>query len=279
MVARAQVIATLLLAGGLAGCANDPLYLPSPTNMEAGVDDGTGALSEAKSSLVLPIKPETTEDATARMKLADELGVMVPYVKLGDLDLEVEWTIKNLDPMPGQAKIELNGANEWFTYDPSVIVLDADDDEAPPTPGLAGDIPIDVPGDGEVSGVFREDQLEEASIDLDQITRGNVNPFAAMLTVNKHDDSFQPLSAPMTMNPTCQQDPDDPTCQQQPTGPAVPREAFASIVRVDLVFEPDRHMVLDYTVRVRDHRGILHDHGVDAPADEIVTFQPTVYMP
>lgn len=264
----------------VAGCANDPVYLTPPTNMEAGMDDGTGKLVVAKTSLMLPIKPENSIDKAGDAALARKLGVMVPYVRVGDLDIEVEYTIKNLDSTPGQARVDLNGANEWFVYDPSMINLaPPGNDEAPPTPPLAGNIPIDVPANATVEGVFREDQLLEAEIDIDQVTRGNINPFAATLTVNKNDKSFQPLTPSMVTNPMCQMDPPPAGCVQQPMGPAVPREAFAGIVRIDLVFHPDHHMVLDYTVRVRDHRGILHDMGLAAPPSQIVMFTPTVYMP
>ena len=76
-----------------------------------------------------------------------------------------------------------------------MIMLDPNDDEAPPTPGLlAATSRSTSPADGEVSGLFTEDQLREASIDLDQITRGNVNPFAAMLTINKNAQAFQPMT-------------------------------------------------------------------------------------
>ena len=65
-----------------------------------------------------------------------------------------------------------------------MIVLDPGDDEAPPTPRPRGRHPDRHRGaTATVSGVFREDQLLEAAIDLDQITRGNVNPFAATLTI------------------------------------------------------------------------------------------------
>ena len=265
--------ATLIIVAA-AGCANDPEYLPQSMTMEAGQDDGMGGFTQATSSLMIPIKPETTKDANARMALATKLGVMVPYVKVGDIDLEVDWTIKNLDGSPGQAKVELNGANEWFVYDPSMIVLDPTDNEAPPTPGLQGDIPIDVPANGQVDGLFREDQALEASIDCDQVTRGNVNPFTATLTVNKNDPSFQPMSAPILPTATM---PDPPP--QTPMGTAIPRAAFANLIRVDLVFKPDHHMTLDYTVRVRDHRGIVDDKGVASPASEIVMFMPAVYTP
>src|SRR4051795_13440826 len=104
----------------LVGCANDPEYIPAPMTMEAGVADMMGMLSEAKASLTLPIKTESAADKTKRDALSTQLGVTVPYVKVGDLELDVEWTIKNLDSKAGQAKIELNGANELFSFDPSI---------------------------------------------------------------------------------------------------------------------------------------------------------------
>lgn len=270
---RVLVLSSVIAgAGAAAGCANDPTYLQAPMAMEAGVADMTGMKTEAHASLVLPIKTETATDKTKRDALAAKLGVAVPYVKVGDIELDVEWTIKNLDTMPGQAKIQLNGANELFSYDPTLIMLaPPDDDEAPPTPGLTGDVPIDVPAGGSVSGLFTEDQLREASIDLDQVTRGNVSPFRAVITVSKNALSFQPLDAP---------NPADPNFVQTPLGPPIPREAFAQIIRVDLVFKPSTHMSLDFNVRVRDVRGILHDLGLAAETEkpnELTTFMPMAY--
>jgi hypothetical protein len=260
------------LVVSLVGCANDPAYLQAPMTMEAGMADTTGKLTEAKASLQLPIKTETATDKAKRDARSMQLGVAVPYVKVGDLELDVEWTIKNLDNRPGQARIQLDGANELFSYDPTLINLSPpDDDEGPKTPGLDGDIPIDVPAGGSVSGLFTEDQLREASIDLDQVTRGNVSPFRAVLTVSKNALSFQPLNAP---------NPADPMFMQTPVGPPIPREAFAEMIRIDLVFKPSTHMTLDFNVRVRDVRGILHELGLTAATTkpgELQTFMPMAY--
>lgn len=254
---------------GVAACANDPQYIQAPTVLTATADM-MGVVNQPIGALALPIKPESTADAQKRMALASQLGVAVPYVKVGDLAVEIEWTIKNPDTMPGQAKVELNGGNELFYFDPKLVNLAAPNDrEAPPTPGLQGDIPIDVPASGEVSGLFREDQVLEASIDLDMITRGNVNPFHAVLTINKNVDSFQPMTAPMPANMNY---------TQTPTGPVVPRAAFAHMVCFQIVFKPDRPMTLEYTVRVRDIRGgLVHERGNHAPAGELVTFAPMAY--
>lgn len=264
---RQHLVLTTL---ALSACANDPLYLPGPGRLEAG----TEAMPVATAQLPLPIELETTVDAAVRAARAAELMVDVPYVKVGDLEVSVEWRIRNLTAEDGEARIQLNGANEYFSYEPALLAVGLDDDEPQP-PGLEGDIPIHVPAMGTVSGLFREDQLREASIDLDQITRGNVNPFRATLTTSKNLTEFAEL-APLTF------DANGEPLPQEPTGVVYPREAFAQIVRVDLVFTPTRHMALDYTVRVRDVRGIMHElldaAAVEAPG-ELQTFAPATYTP
>jgi hypothetical protein len=271
----------------VAACANDPEYLPGAASIQGGtMMDAMGNLVAAKGSLALPIKPETQKDMDARTALQATLpaDVVVPYVKVDDLDVSVEWTVTNLDTdNPGKFLVELNGANEAFTYDPSVIMLGAPGDEdAPPTPGLGGDIPTDIPAGGVMQGLFTEDNVLEAAVDLDQITRGAINPFAATLTVSKNIQTFQPV---MTPAPTA----DDPDPTPVPVGDAIPRLAFRGFIRIDLVFKPDRPMQLDFNIRVRDTRGIIDDKGVGSPPaelwDMVVTCAdlsnacPTVYMP
>jgi hypothetical protein len=256
------------------------MYLPGSMAIEAGIRDETNGLrSEATATLQLPIKTETAGDASAREKLAAELDpVEVPYVRIGDLEIEVEWTIKNLDDSEGDATVELNGANEFFAYNPAVIVLDPEDEDPPPTPGLAGDIPLTVPAGATISGLFTEDDLREAAIDLDQVTRGNVNPFRASLTISKNASAFQPLTPPNPM-PAEGAGPYD---GQKADGPEIPRKAFAGLTRIDLVFRATAHMELKYNVRVRDLRGIMHElllaAETEAP-DELQMFMPVDYTP
>jgi hypothetical protein len=261
-------ITIVFFGAALCACANDPMYLPQTVVLEGGVPDANGMTMPVKSSLQIPFKPETMADMTTRMDLMTKLGVDVPYIKVDDVDLEVEWTVQNLDMNPGQFVIGVNGANEVFAYDPTLIVVDPNDEEAPPTPDLAGDIPTDIGPMQTLSGTIREDQLLEAAIDLDQITRGNMNPFAANLTVSKNIASFQPMTA---LDPTM------PDLMQMPTGPEIPRAAFRGFIRLDIVFTPNTHMEMSYTVRARDHRGIIDDKGVDAPMEELWIVMPPFF--
>ena len=138
--------ASLLLVG-LVGCTNDPIYIPpgmDGARLEGGLErDMEGEIVAAKTSVVLPINTETEDDIRDREALQMTMPpeVTIPYIKVGDLEVSVEWTIRNLEMMDGQATMQVNGANQFYEYDPELVVL-SEDDEAPPTPGLTGDVPI-----------------------------------------------------------------------------------------------------------------------------------------
>ncbi|MFN0251154.1 MAG: hypothetical protein ACKV2T_30040 [Kofleriaceae bacterium] len=267
-----SLLAVVVGIGG-GGCTNNPIYLPPGTDgprLEGGLEmDMDGNRIAARTSVVIPINTETMDDIAERqaMQMTMPADVIIPYIKVGDLEVSVEWTIRNLEDSPGQATMQINGANQFYEYDPLLVVL-SEDDEAPNTPGLTGDIPIDIPAGGTIGGLFTEDDMREAAIDLDQITRGRVNPFRARFTISKNDRQFPQMSELMY-------DEDGEALPQTETGVVFPREAFAGMVRLDLVFDPDRHMVLEYAVRVRDVRGqMINTLFFDAPAEELQYTDP-----
>lgn len=264
------------------GCANDPEYVACGTAAMADVcsldtanSTGMDETAGARGSLHVPVRPLDAALTKQRADLQATMpaGVTVPAYRLDQYDLSVEYVVTNLDNQKGQFKIQLNGANEEAAWDPSLIM--PADDEAPPTPPLGGGIPTDIPANGRVTGVFREDQLLEAAIDLDQITRGNINPFAATLTVNKDAISMQPLTAVMPTPPGV-----DPP-MQMPMGNPIPRSAFRQMVRVDLVLQTlGPHLTMDYSLRIRPHAtNVIHDHGMNAPTNELAIFDPAPFMP
>lgn len=252
MIRMKHAARTLLAVLVVAACTDDPVYVAPTGAVEVGAD---GMTFTAASSTPLPIRLERSDEATCRAELAAELGVVVPYVRRDDLDLSVEWTLKNLSENLGVARVQLNGANEMLAYLPTAFVVDIEDEEAPPP--LAGNVPLELEGGETRDGVFREDDLAEASLDLELITRGAVSPFAALLEVNEEMDEFDAA------------------------GVMVPSEAYASLVRVDIALVADQHMVLEYTIRVRDHRDphLLHEELADAPPEELTAFAPADYAP
>lgn len=253
MPSRTERFFLAALAALAAACIDDPIYLEPPAALEVVGGEGGRV---ATGQVTLPVRLETEAESAERAALGAELGIQVPYVKRSDLDLSVEWTIKNLDAEPGVARIHVNGANELFAYVPGAFIIDPEEEDPPPP--LTGDVPLEVPAGGQIDGVFQEDLLSEASLDLELITRGGISPFAAMLESQEHRKEISTDG-----------------------GPSIPREAFASLVRFDLAFFADRHMVLEYTVRVRDHHdpALLHDELADAPAEELTTFAPADFAP
>jgi len=242
----------LLVLVLLGACADDPVYVQPEAALEF-TPGGEGPPPAAQ--LLLPIRLEAEIEATDRAARAAELGVDVPYVTRDDLDLSLEWTLQNLDPEPGIARIHINGANELYAYVPLAFVTDPEEEEVPPP--LSGDVPLEVPGDGRRSGVFQEDLLAEASLDLELITRGGESPFAALLATH---ESLTEIAA---------------------GGAVLPRDAFASLVRLDITLFADRHMLLEYTLRVRDHREppLLHEELADAADGELTVFAPADFAP
>jgi hypothetical protein len=116
--------------------------------------------------------------------------------------------------------------------------------------------------------VFREDQLREAAIDLEIVTRGGVNPFAALLSI--HEEIQNVLDVPYI--------PVDPENPMPPTL-SLPIEAFGHFVRFDITLTSNRHMILTYAIRVRETEPLLHDELMDADAAELMLFMPEEYVP
>lgn len=244
------VIAGALWSGG---CTADPEYVPAPSGLEVNAPNSMVTL--ATETFDLPIRLERDDEAMKRADLAAQLGVEVPYVRIDDMFVSIEWTIKNLEDSDGTARIKVNGGNEFFYYVPLDFVIDPEEDEEPPP--LMGDIPITVPANGMINGVFREDSVREAALDLELITRGGYNPFAAVLEVQEDMTEF---TDPATMA-------------------TIPVDAFAGLVRFEVNFTANRHMVMEYTIRIRDDRGILHKDLLDAPAGELTVFNPAEFTP
>lgn len=239
----------------LVGCKSDPVYVMPPSGLQAGGPNADPDVP-ATTSFTLPIRLEEMTEASSRAALAMELGIEVPYITIDDLDISMEWTIHNNGDAPANARILLNGANEYFAYIPASFVVDPDDEPTPPP--LAGDIPLQVPAQGSLNGVFREDQLREAAIDLEQITRGAVNPFAAML------ESHEALQEIAVEN-----------------GNAIPIEDVAQLIRFDITLLSDQAITLEYAIRLRSSRSpnLVHKEGLSAPEGELTVFAPADFVP
>jgi hypothetical protein len=231
MSARLTVVGLGLCAAALSACgAKDPVYFtPVPAAIEVDPENMVAALV---STVQVPVRVEDSQEMEDRLALAMELGLdpaQVPQARRDDYAIEIEWTIKNLAAEDGIATISIVGANEYFLFDPNQFVVDPEEDETPPP--LLGGIPIVVPALGQISGVFREDQISEAAQDWDAISRGGVVPQYALLTQWESKDVEGGMGGVL---------------------PEIPSAAVAALIRFDVSFDADQHMVLEYVLRVRD---------------------------
>ena len=275
---RRPSLGILVASLGVAACSSDPQYITPPPGTSFSLE----FMGEAPAPQLvnMPFRIETDEEQMERAMLAAEYGVDVPFVKLEDVDLSIEWSVKNLLECDAQASFSINGGNEYFSYDPTVFVVDPDEDEEPP-PLIGNMAPVPVPANATVTGVFREDQIREAAIDLELITRAHYNPFRALLEVNKNLEEME-IYTEIDLSV------EDPP-PQMGTGMFIPRDAWAQMVQFSMSFsgnnnDPDDgcgavHLVFEWTYRIRDQRGILHDEGLDADVAELTAFAPVAYAP
>lgn len=203
---------------------------------DAGADAAPGAVTGLV--LTVPMAVETPDDVAARTNIAMQVGLtadQVAKVRRNDTDLELEWTVINTTQQDGRAQLMVNGANEFFRYDPTIFV-DPTDKEAKAPPSLLGGKPILLPPGGTVSGLFREDELYEAAQDLDAITRGGVVPEFALLTRWPTDDVTGGKGGQLAM---------------------IPSAAIPLILQLNVNLDTNVAAVVKATLRVRDRSGRL----------------------
>ena len=126
---RRTSLFTLAAILAATGCTEDPEYINPTEAIEVGAPNS--GITEATTMVTLPIRLEEEDEATERAELATELGVdMIPYVRREDLELSLEWTIRNLSNTDGTARIHVNGATEYFAYVPELFVVDPEEEAA-----------------------------------------------------------------------------------------------------------------------------------------------------
>jgi hypothetical protein len=240
--------ALIALAGA---CSDDPVYLasvPPALEMAGGADGGTLALT-------VPIALATADDEKARMSLATQLDLpldQVPTARRDDTDLELEWSLANDGAKAANAKLAVNGASEYFRYDPALAKTMDMKDEPPP---LLGGRPIAVPAGQTVTGVFREDELAEAAQDLDGFARAGVNLDRTLITrwpTRDVTDGMPPLAF-------------------------IPSAAIALLLELDIGVSSDQPLTLRAVLRVRDRSGRLRPTQMDR--SQLVPPSTTAYVP
>jgi len=251
--AHHPLLMILLGAGGGAGCGvNNPTYFTPPMGaIETGQGDG-GA--ESAAMVVLPFR-EPTDDQRAKLnEESDALGFQAPWLRREHVAISIQYSITNLGMRTGTAQVYVDGSNEFTTYDRAALQAAAqaavmNNDEVVVLP-LLQTIPVEIAPGQTKSGVIREDDFDEAELDLDAIGRWMATPAAVLINASEVNGIG---------------------LEHVPLNDVVP-----AMFQLNVALVSQQHMRLEFLVRVRDSRERLLDL---AHAGEAFAPQPMGYMP
>lgn len=169
-----------------------------------------------------------------------------PWIRRDDVTASISWTLTNDSDAPLTAWVLLDGATEFFDYDPISTygaAGGAEEDEIQ-YPSLAGFTPRQL-GPGEVlRGEFREDDLREAMYDLDAVTRFCAGPLAVL----NHRHEANPIGTDVV--------PDD--------------AVIAAAVMLRITLGASGPATLEYDVRLRESEDKIFDSARDARRYEVM---------
>lgn len=241
------------LAGGAGACGinNPTYYAPGAGALETQQGD---AGAEAVAVVTLPFRSPTAAESVRIDEATGAAGFPVPWLRRDEIALSIQYSITNLSNQPGVAQVYVDGANEFSSYDRAAIVAAAaaavppiEDVVALP---LIQTIPVPVAAGATHSGVIREDDFAEAELDLEAIGRWMAPPAAVLINASE-------------VNPV--------GLEQVPPNKVVP-----AMFRVTVALVSQRHMRLQFLVRVRDSKNRLLEV---AQAGEAFAPRPMGYMP
>ncbi len=240
--------ATLLLA---TGCLTEQRYMdpegggPWVIAMQEDTppffasEDGNVYIVELR--VPFEFREPTDEEAAA---LGDVAGLAIPYatlpfVRRDDIQVQIDWTLSNIDDGPVQAEVVVNGFNEFHEYNPGIQVVD--DEVIADFSQWERSILLD-PGERR-TGTIREEELDEVAVDLATVVNGVTNAnqivyFENQSSLDRRSMMFMPDVVPAL------------------TGVRMGIRVIGG--------DTPPPVVLEFTVRVRDQRQILVQ-GDDEP--------------
>lgn len=263
MRTHATLMAVLVTAGLTTGCLSERRFMTP----EGGgpwmvtIDEDTPPFLMSEDVTVFLVEQripfefrEPTEDELEALN--DTGGVDIPYATLpfvqrDDIAVQIDWTLSNLADVSVTATVQVNAINEFHEYQPGIQVVD--DELVVDFSNWERSIRL-APGERR-TGTIREEELDEAAVDLATVVNGapNANQIVFFENQSAHDRRAQMFI---------------PDVVPALTG-----------VRVGLRSTAAQPLLLELTVRVRDERQILvqgADEPWELPAPEL--FSPNMMM-
>ncbi|MFO0636783.1 MAG: hypothetical protein U0168_28465 [Nannocystaceae bacterium] len=254
--------AAALLWASIGGC-NNPAYYQGAQTLRVSAADVAAAAEEGadnanptigayvQGEYWLDFRNPTDAELAALQPPGTMPAEQTPWVKRDDLTVSVPWTLTNDGDAPLRAWVLLDGATEFYDYNPiaGFGAAGGEDEDEVQFPSLLGFTPRMVEPGATLEGEFREDDLREAMYDLDAITRFCAGPLAVL----NHRHEADPIGTA-----------------------EVPTDAvFAGAVMLRLTLGASGPATLKYSVRLRQSEGIIFDSARDQRRYDV---EPELYV-
>jgi hypothetical protein len=177
--ARGAVI-TLVLA--LFACGNedtkrslDPVQIAMTSEIEATYEGEELTMYEVKRGIQFPIAAPRESDLAALRAQAVPPFEHYPFLTIDHVEVQVSWTLSNIDAETHNVAILVDPWNEFGRYVPGLQLVDADDGEfLPNTSGIEIFFPIS--GNSRKHGTFTIEDMQEMAIDFATAMNVIANP-------------------------------------------------------------------------------------------------------
>ena len=137
-----------------------PTVLGMTSTVTPAYDDGEQQIYQVKVPVTLPLRRPTSAEASA-LKAQDPYP-RAPFLLNSDLQIEIRYTVTNLDPTPHNVDLLLDPWNEFVRYVPGLQI--DEDDVLPDQSGYDRSILLAPMSRSE--GIITSDDMTELAIDL-----------------------------------------------------------------------------------------------------------------
>jgi hypothetical protein len=177
-----------------AACDDDRVYVGDGSIYQVALTADTpaafeseegGAIFMVEMRADLPITPPTNAELAERMSGARAYRNLpfprLPWIERGELEIQIDFTLSNLDDAERDVDVIVNGANEFDEYVPGVQVIDED-----PIPlHSQWERRYTVKAKSRIEDTVREEDLDEAAVDLATVVNGAPNSDEVVYFENK----------------------------------------------------------------------------------------------
>jgi hypothetical protein len=199
----------MLLLCVASACTNEPQYVGDGKLYQVALTNATPAAFTTKDGAVYIVEQRVELEVRRPSQIVlDDLGKgagayknlpfpRLPWIDRGEMPMEVDFTLSNLDATPHDVTVTLNGFSEFDEYVPGIHVID----DQVQADYAEWERSYKLEGKQRLSRTIREEDLDEAAVDLATAAHGAPNANEVVYFENKsgsdaRSDRFTPKVVP-----------------------------------------------------------------------------------